>query len=111
MDHPWHEDAVVLQRELLRARGDFARAVERAGSAADAVHARRGWAAADLQLARWALERGKSRGLLEGDDEDLFRSGLAYAREGLSLADVDPSTSAELERVRAELERELATRR
>lgn len=106
MEDPSSEDAALAQRGLLRARGHFARSVERAGSREEAVRARRSWGAADLQLARWALERGKGGGF-EGDDEDLFRWGLAYAREGLALADLDPATRAELVRVQSELEKEL----
>jgi hypothetical protein len=108
MRDPSDRDAVAVQRELLEARGGFARAVERAGSPEEAVRARRGWAEADLRLARWALARGKGGGLLEGDDEDLFRWGLAYAREGLGLSDLDPAARAALDEIRERLERELS---
>jgi hypothetical protein len=107
MEKPTEQDAVSTQRALLEARGRFARAVERAGSAAEGARARRGWAEADLRLARWAFQRGKGGGLLEGDDEDLFRWGLAYAREGLALDDVDPGTRTDLDEIREKLEREL----
>ena len=111
MEEPSERDAAVAQRDLLRARGHFARAVERAGSEAEAVRARRGWGEAALALARFAHERGKGGSLLEGDDEDVFRCGLAYAREGLALDDLDAGTRAALEEVERELERELAVRR
>ncbi len=108
MEKPSDRDAVTVQRDLLEARGRFARAVERAGTPGEAVRARQGWAEADLRLARWALARGKAGGLLEGDDEDLFRWGLAYAREGLGLSDVDPATRAGLEEMREKLDKELS---
>jgi hypothetical protein len=107
LEEPTDEQAALAQREMLRARGHFARALERAGSEEEAVQARRAWGEADLVLARWALERGKG-GLLSGDDEDLFRWGLAYAREGLALSDLEPATRAELERTAEALERELS---
>ena len=107
MEDPTDRDAAAAQQALLRARGHFARAVERAGSAEEGVRARQGWAEADLGLARWALARGKAGGLLNGDDEDLFRWGLAYAREALALSDLQPHTRAELERIKETLEREL----
>lgn len=108
MDEPTAEDAALAQRALLGARGHFARAVERAGSPEEAARARQAWGRADLELARWALRRGKGSGLLEGDDEDLFRWGLAYAREGLALDDLDPVTRADLEDLEEELEKELS---
>jgi len=108
MEDPSDRDAALAQRALLSARGNFARAVERAGSAEEGARARRAWGSADLELARWALKRGKAGGLgLRGRDEDLFRWGLAYAREGLSLSDLDPETRADLEAVAEELEKEL----
>ena len=107
MEDPTQRDAAAAQRALLSARGHFARALERAGSPEEAARARRAWGVADLQLARWSLARGKGGGLLEGDDEDLFRWGLAYAREALALDDLDPSTRAELEEVAETLEKEL----
>jgi hypothetical protein len=107
MEEPTDEAAALAQRELLRARGHFARAVERAGSAGEAARARSAWGQADLQLASWALRRGKGRGL-RGDDEDLFRWGLAYAREGLGLDDLDPQTRAQLRKIEHELEEELS---
>lgn len=106
MEEPTDRQAATAQRSLLAARGHFARAVERAGSPAEAVRARRGWAEADLQLARWALERGRGGGF-HGDDEDMFRWGLAYAREGLALSDLEPSMRAELEELAEKLEKEL----
>lgn len=105
---PTDRQAAEAQQMLLRARGHFARAVERAGSDEEAARARQGWAEADLALALWAFGRGKGGGLLEGDDEDLFRWGLAYAREGLALSDLDPSTREELEKIREKLEKELS---
>ena len=106
MEDPSERAAVLAQRELLRGRGHFARAVERAGSPEEAARARRAWGTADLELARWALKRGKGGGLRD-DDEDLFRWGLAYAREGLALSDIDDATRADLERLAEELEKEL----
>ncbi len=108
MEKPSDRAAVTAQRELLEARGGFARAVERAGTPDEALRARRGWAEADLRLARWALARGKGGGLLEGDDEDLFRWGLAYTREGLALEGLEPATRAALEEIQRRLERELS---
>lgn len=108
MEKPSDRDATLAQRELLEARGRFARAVERAGTPDEALRARRGWAEADLRLARWALARGKGGGLLEGDDEDLFRWGLAYTREGLALEGLEPATRAALEEIQRSLERELS---
>ncbi|MBA2564255.1 MAG: hypothetical protein H0V09_02375 [Gemmatimonadetes bacterium] len=107
MEDPSPEDAAAAQRELLRARGHFARAVERAGSPAEALRARNGWAEADLDLARWSLAHGKGRSVLRGDDEDLFRWGLAYAREGLALSGIEPATHAALVKAEKDLEREL----
>jgi hypothetical protein len=107
MENPSDRDAALVQRELLEARGGFARAVERAGTPEEGARARRGWAEADLRLARWALARGKGGGLLEGDDEDLFRWGLAYTREGLALSDVSPDTRGALEEIQRTLEKEL----
>jgi hypothetical protein len=106
LERPSDEEAALAQRALLEARARFERGAARAESEPDRARARDAWAQADLQLARWSLARGKGRGL-RNDNEDLFRWGLAYAREGLALPDVDEELRAELDEIRDRLEREL----
>lgn len=106
-EDPPEEMAARVRQDLLRARAHFERAAGQAQGPEQAARARQGWGGADLRLARWALVQGKGGGLLRRDDEDLFRWGLAYAREGLALPDLDARTRAGLEELEDRLAREL----
>ena len=108
LEEPSDVQAEEARRLLLEARARFRSAVARAGGPAEEDRAREAWASADLQLARWALARGKGGGPLRTDDEDLFRWGLAYAREGLRLEGVTGETRERLRGVAEQLDEELS---
>lgn len=108
LEEPSDAQAEEARRLLLEARARFRSGVARAGGSAEEDRAREAWASADLQLARWALARGKGGGPLRTDDEDLFRWGLAYAREGLRLEGVTGETRERLRGVAEQLDEELS---